>query len=552
MRSFRPSRYTLSGLALLCAPLTAEAQTVTASPAFDVSVTVYRDPYRDEGGFDLDNLGGFALITESRRVQLTPGDQTLRFEGVADGIEPVSAIVTGLPSGVIEKNRDAMLLSPSALVEAAAGQEGRVNLTRTDPNTGVTTRTRGTIRAAEDGVVFEGPDGIEALRCSGLSEGFEFEESASGLSATPTLSLRTRVTEPVEAVVQLSYLARGFDWAADYVADRTPGTGALDLGAWITLANGNGVSFPDARVQIIAGKLNRETGEVEPIDFGGPIFAGCWPRGSTSDSVPPVYLEMIQSFSYEDDRVVVTGSRMAAAMPAPAPTQDSAMPVEVVQEELGDLKLYRVPGRASVLSRQSKQVRMFDRAAVPVSRIYEVQFTNHYSTDYAPVPMLLRTKNDEENNLGLPLPQGRVQLFERIGEGTTERRLLAGETTLRDLTIDEETEFRFNGGPDVQARQILEMRTLSPERGLPWLPLLRILPGINAGSKTLEQINRIELTNARPYDVTVEVRLYLQAGAEMVRADAPYGQKNGRPIFRLTLPANDSLTVRYQTSMLVP
>jgi hypothetical protein len=541
MRSFRPSRYTLSGLTLLCAPLTAEAQGVTASPAFDVSVTVYRDPYREEGGFDLDNLGGFALITESRRVQLTPGDQTLRFEGVADGIEPVSAIVTGLPSGIIEKNRDAMLLSPSALVEAAAGQEGRVNLTRTDPNTGVTTRTRGTIRAAEDGVVFEGPDGIEALRCSGLSEGFEFEESASGLSATPTLS-----------VVQLSYLARGFDWAADYVADRTPGAGALDLGAWITLANGNGVSFPDARVQIIAGKLNRETGDVEPIDFGGPIFAGCWPRGSTSDPVPPTYLEFAKSLSMSEDRVVVTGSRLATAMPAPPAPQDSAMAVEVVQEELGDLKLYRIPGRASVLSRQSKQVRMFDRAAVPVSRVYEVQFTNHHATDYAPVPMLLRTKNDEENNLGLPLPQGRVQLFERVGEGATERRLLAGETTLRDLTIDEETEFRFNGGPDVQARQILEMRTLSPERGLPWLPLLRILPGVNAGTRTLEQINRIELTNAKPYDVTVEVRLYLQAGAEMIRADAPYGQKNGRPIFRLTLPANDSLTVRYQTSMRVP
>jgi hypothetical protein len=553
MRSFRPNRYTLSGLALLCAPLAAEAQVVTADPAFDVSVTVYRDPYREEGGFDLDNLGGFALITESRRVQLTPGDQTLRFEGVADGIEPVSAIVTGLPSGIIEKNRDAMLLSPSALVEAAAGHEGRVDLTRTDPKTGVTTRTRGTIRSAEDGVVFEGPDGIEALRCSGLSEGFAFEESASGLSATPTLSLRTRVTEPVEAVVQLSYLASGFDWAADYVADRTPGTGDLDLGAWITLANGNGVSFPDARVQIIAGKLNRETGEVEPIDFGGPIFARCWPRGSTSDSVPPTYLEFAAGLSYEEnDLVVVTGSRIAAAMPAPPSPQDSAMAVEVVQEELGDLKLYRVPGRASVLSRQSKQVRMFDREAVPVSRIYEVQFTNHYATNYAPVPMLLRTKNDEENNLGLPLPQGRVQLFERIGEGDNARRLLAGETTLRDLTIDEETEFRFNGGPDVQARQILEMRTLSPERGLPWLPLLRILPGINAGTKTLEQINRIELTNAKPYDVTVEVRLYLQAGAEMVRADAPYGQKNGRPIFRLTLPANDSLTVRYQTSKLVP
>ncbi len=552
MRSIRPSRLSLAGLALLCGPvfsgaLAAEAQTVTASPPFDVSVTVYRDPYRDEGGFDLDYLGGFAFITETRRVQLTPGDVTLRFEGVADGIEPVSAIVTGLPAGVVEKNRDAMLLSPSALVEAAAGQEGRVDLMRTDPKTGVTTRTRGTIRAGEDGVVFETPEGIEALRCSGLSETVSFEESASGLSSTPTLSVRTRVTQPVEAIIQISYLARGFDWAADYVADRNPGTGTLDLGAWITLANGNGVSFENARVQIVAGKLNRESGEIEPIDIGGPIFANCWPQGSTSDYEPPITLNFAKGLRDDYDTVVVTGARLAMAMPAPPPAPVTAESFQVTQEELGDLKLYRVPDRVSVLSRQAKQVRMFDRADVPIDRIYEINLVSGYTSNFAAVPMLLRTQNDEESNLGLPLPQGRVQLFEVVGEGASARRLLAGQTTLRDIAVDEETEFEFAGAPDVQARLTLEDRTLSPERGLPLLPLLRILPGINAGSRTLDQINRIEVTNARPYDVTVEVRLHLDQGAEIVRADAPVAQKNGRPIFYLTVPANDSVTVRYQT-----
>lgn len=234
-------------------------------------------------------------------------------------------------------------------------------------------------------------------------------------------------------------------------------------------------------------------------------------------------------------------------MAPPPPPPPPPMAAEVVQEELGDLKLYRVPGRVSVLSRQAKQVRMFDRAAVPVTRLYEVNFSGNYSTNFMAVPMLLRTQNDTESNLGLPLPAGRVQLFEQVGEGAAERRLLAGETTLRDIAVDEETEFEFGGAPDIQARQTVENVTLSPERSLPWLPLLRVVPGVNAGSRTLDQINRIEVANARSYDVTVEVRLYLQGGTEMVRADAPYGQKNGRPIFRLTVPANDSLTVRYQT-----
>jgi hypothetical protein len=75
-----------------------------------------------------------------------PGQHRLRFEGVADGIEPASAIVTGLPSGVIEKNRDAALLSPAALVDAAEAQQGRVLLSRTAPN-GITTRREGVIRS---------------------------------------------------------------------------------------------------------------------------------------------------------------------------------------------------------------------------------------------------------------------------------------------------------------------------------------------------------------------------------------------------------------------
>ena len=71
-------------------------------------------------------------------VRLPAGVSRLRFEGVADGIEPSSAIVTGLPAGVLEKNREGKLLSPSALIAAAVGKA--VTLQRTDKRTGKVTR----------------------------------------------------------------------------------------------------------------------------------------------------------------------------------------------------------------------------------------------------------------------------------------------------------------------------------------------------------------------------------------------------------------------------
>lgn len=533
-----------AGLALQGAPLLAHAQDVAASAPFDLSVTVYRDPYRFEGAMELDYLQGFALITESRHVTLQPGDNTLRFEGVADGIEPSTAIVTGLPSGVLEKNRDAMLLSPSTLVASAGATQGRVWLTRTDAATGRTTRTAATVRsAAGNGVIFESEAGVEALRCSGEAESFAFESAATGLAAKPTLSVRTRVTQPVDAVIQLSYLSTGFDWSADYVADRSSTKKAIDLGAWITLANGNSVSFPNARVQVVAGRVNHQTEEIEPIDFGGPILAYCWPQGRTTDFIGLTaqdYTNFAPGLSYsseERDVIVVT------AMKREETVEDVAVAVTAIQEDLGDLKLYRVPDRTTLLSHQSKQVRMFDRKDVPVTRIYQAEFMTDRNFDYEPMTVILRTRNDKKNNLGLPLPSGGVRLFETVRQSQVSQRLLAGETTLRDIAVNEETEFEFVGGADVLIRQIHESAEVA--RGLPRLAPIR---GLNMRGRTFNSVSRIEISNARNHPVDVEIQVETPDGFDLVRASHKVQRKNGRTLFKVTVPANGSVAIRYQTS----
>jgi hypothetical protein len=176
------------------------ADTLASMPT-TLSVTVYGAPHRDSGSIDLDQLGGFALVSETRTVRLPAGLSRLRFAGVADGIEPASAIVTGLPTGVIEKNREGQLLSPSALIAATGGKA--VTLLRTDRKTGKSARSAGKLLSdAGGGVVFETSEGIEALRCSGLPEAFSFEADTH-LSATPTLSVLVRSPQPVTRSVTL-------------------------------------------------------------------------------------------------------------------------------------------------------------------------------------------------------------------------------------------------------------------------------------------------------------------------------------------------------------
>jgi hypothetical protein len=508
------------------------AAEILAEPPSDLIVTVYRAPYRNGGSINLDGLQGFALISETRIVHLPAGRSRLRFEGVADGIEPASAIVTGFAGGVIEKNRDARLLSPAALVASTVGKP--VELLRTIRKTGKTERLTGTLVSDEGGVVFKSEQGIEALRCSGLPETFSFEP-VSGLSARPTLSVEVRSPRAETRQVTLSYLSRGFDWAADYTATLSADGRSMDLGAWVTLANSNGVGFPSAHTQVVAGKVNSEEGkgEVDPIAIGGPILAQCWPRGSTSD------LPMIL---YKDRGFIADSLKAAAPMAMAmrgASRQDIVVTAnKVQQEQLGDLKLYRVPERTTLASRQSKQVRLMDRSGIPVNTVYgadvEVDEDDAAST---PAHRLLRTKNTAANHLGLPLPSGNVAMFGAVSD----QRLLEHESGLRDIALDEEVEINAGESPDVQVTATKEKVSIDPAADM--LPLV---PGVSLRSAKVAAANRVVISNARASQVQFELRLQLPAGASVVRADHALGTKNGRPIFRLDVPANETVTVRYQ------
>ena len=526
-----------SGCALACAlaamPATA-ADTLAEKPSA-LSVTVYRAPARGSGSIDLDRLEGFALVSETRTVHLPAGVSRLRFEGVADGIEPPSAIVTGLPDGVLEKNREGRLLSPSALIAAAVGKP--LTLLRTDKKTGKLTRVPATIRSdAGGGVVIETSEGIEALRCSGLPETFSFS-GITDLAATPTLSVLVRAAQPVTRTVTLSYLARGFDWATDYTATLSADGKSMDLGAWVTLANGNGVGFPAAHAQVVAGRVNRESGEVEPLDPGGPILAECWPRGSTSD--PPQFVQIGRASPLGADGSIVAITQMAR-MPAPMMAIAATAQKRVEQEQLGDLKLYRVPDRTTVAARQSKQVRLLDRQAIPVNIVYGADFEVNRPTATVPASQLLRTQNTVVNHLGLPLPSGRIAVFVTRGD----EKLLQHESGIRDLAVDEEVEINMGDSPDVEVTSVKESSSIDPARAR----LLPLVPGVlTLRSVQVDDIDRVDVTNTRPAEIRFELRLRLPEGGRVVRADHPMARKNGRPIFRLTVPANQTMTLRYQT-----
>ena len=275
-------------LLMLCLPSLAHARgqtvapvTVTSTDVSDVAVTIYRDPYRDAGMMRAGWPGGYALITETRTITLPRGESQLRFENVAEGLLPETAIVTGLPSGVREKNRDARLISPAGLVDAYLKR--RVLIRRTDPATGRVREQSAIIQSGPDGgVLIRTDEGFEALRCSGLPERMIYSGVSDTLSARPTLSILTRSDRAVTATIQLTYMAQGFDWSANYVGNMAPDGRKMGLFAWLTVANGGQQSFRDARLQVIAGKPNKRPNAPPPPPPASALNLECWPVDTTS------------------------------------------------------------------------------------------------------------------------------------------------------------------------------------------------------------------------------------------------------------------------------
>ncbi len=519
-------------LALTLAPV-ARAQVVSERPE-QVGVTVYRDRSVDTRTFYPDpdypenfqlEAAGLLMVTETRTVDIPAGRSTISFRGVADGIVPQTAAIEGLPGEMVERNQDYDLLSAGALI--AKSMDRPIRLIRTDKDTGAVTEQVAIVRSGPDGVMLEIDGKLEALRCSGLPERVVFDRLPAGLSDKPTLSVVVNAPAPGRHKVRLTYLAVGLTWSADYVARIRPDGKTLDLTGWVTLANGSGSSFADAKTQVVAGNLAMED-ETEPTPIEALALAtACWPMPYYGRR-PPVALPadvpapapsmlMVGAMAYETDvdAIVVTGSRI------------------VEQSDLGDYKLYTVPEPTSVAARQVKQVMLLQEEAVPFERVYrfdvdldaldDLSWEYDEREEYAPT-VELRLMNTRAEGLGKALPSGNMAVMDASGG----RTVLIGEDRIKDIPVGLPVELKLGGSMGVAVRTGVTTD---------WSP------GDEGKGKVV-----VEIRNDKPGPIVVEIRQALQYNDNQVLISGeshPHADRQGDRVWTVRVAANGRAELRY-------
>src|SRR5471030_1228566 len=199
-----------------------------------------------------------ALVRDVRELQLPQGNFDLRFMDIAATVNPATVHFRSLtePSrvSVLEQNYEYDLLEPDKLLRKYVGRD--VTLVRMRQEGGTTKEENVTARLLSYNNAPVWQIGNEIV--TGLNaDHIKFPELPGNLYTHPTLIWTLDNAGATRHRVEASYLASALSWNADYVLTVARDDKAADLDGWVTVVNGSGTAFNNAKLQLVAGELNR-------------------------------------------------------------------------------------------------------------------------------------------------------------------------------------------------------------------------------------------------------------------------------------------------------
>ena len=220
---------------------------------------------------------------------------------------------------------------------------------------------------------------------------------------------------------ELAYITSGMDWEAAYNVVSPENSNELSLVGWVTIVNKSGKYFQDARVKLMAGNVSKLTRR------------------------QPQRQALLEE--------------LAAPAQARAPA--------VTEKAFDEFHLYTLDRKISLHDSETKQVQFINAKDVHSETVYiydgaEInnrqyninQFNSNpnYGTQSNPNVWVMREfKNSKENNLGIPLPKGRIRFYRRDTDGQME---FTGENLIDHTPKDETVRIYTGDAFDIRGERV--------------------------------------------------------------------------------------------------
>ncbi|WP_417909142.1 DUF4139 domain-containing protein [Candidatus Electronema sp. PJ] len=424
-----------------------------------------------------------ALVRDSRSIAVASGEQTLAFREVSAMIRPETALLASPGLQVLEQNFEYDLLTPESLLNKYVGRT--VNLVKTHPTTGEETTAEATVLSAGNGTVLKVGEHIE----SGVPGRLIFPDVPENLRDRPTLTMLVNSKDGGKQDAVLSYLTGGLSWKADYVAELGSDNASINLSGWVTLKNESGATYQNAKLQLVAGEVNRAK---EPM---------------------PAMRMM----------------RMAAA---PA---EAALASDMAEESMFEYHLYTLGRPTTIKEKQSKQVSLLQADGVKVKKEFVLQGENYYYGNAAgnlgqklKVGVFLELKNAKEAGAGQPLPAGIMRVYKKDSSGSLQ---FVGEDRIDHTPENETIRLKLGDAFDVTAN-----KKQTDFKKAPW-----------TSGTAYESAYQIELKNAKEEAVSVKVVEPVPGDWEMVEESLPHKKESsGTAVWEVQIEPKNSSTLTWR------
>jgi hypothetical protein len=341
----------------------------------------------------------FAVVRDTLPLDLPSGTSELLFDGATRLLEPDSVILrdaSGTPLRILEQNYRNDPVTQQLLLSLSEGKEIDFQVREiTKPD-----------RIVKGKIIRATPDQAPIIEVDGkiqFSPGEPlFPSLGDNTILKPRLVWKIQTPQAIKSQAELAYITGGLTWQASYNIVAPEKGDTLEIIGWITMQNQSGRDFENAKIKLLAGDVNK----IAPPE-----------RGNLT--------------------------RMAvAAMAMSAP--------EVTEKPFDEFHLYSLPRPATLLNQETKQVEFLRASAVQSETIYTydgADIANWQSIDPAfrraneefgtqsstKIAITREFKNTKQNNLGIPLPQGRIRFYRADGD-TLE---FTGENELDHTPADE-------------------------------------------------------------------------------------------------------------------
>jgi len=349
------------------------------------------------------------MIAEGRSLNLTKGTREVDFPGVPARIDPASVQFRSLtaPGGVdvLEQRFEFNLAGTERLLRQYAGRSVLI-----------TTREGG----AQDGVLMDLQGGDVALRVKDGSvrvikaaaiDTFLLPGGQPIPAESPTLFFLLETSRPGKHDVRIHYLTRGMGWRADYVAKVDRDGEKMELSGWASIENRSGASFKDARVQLVAGSVHRDT----PATFRN------------------------------------AGARL---MVQSAEAKSRAAP-GFQESPFAEYHFYMLQRAAGLADRSVTRLPLFPGAEAKVKKEYS--FDGARDKDAVHVNLVFQ--NEKKQGLGIPLPAGTVRVYQNAPNGSL---VFTGEDRIDHVPEGEKVELFVGSAFEIKGeRNVMETRQIS-------------------------------------------------------------------------------------------